>query len=236
MIATARIAKIHQETPTVKSFLLELVDGDVPFKPGQWVDFYIDDLAISSRMIVGGFSVTSSPRHRGAIELAIKRIPLGEASVYLHDVAKVGDLFTVDGGYGECYFEENTAKSVVLVAGGIGITPMMSIVRYIDQAESPVDLTLVYSIKTTSESLFIDELQSISVRNPLINCLFTVTQPDGEEWTGLTGRIDLEMLRDARLKKDADYYICGPRGMPTGISEDLVKIGIDPARIKSEDW
>ena len=78
----AEIIRIHQETPTVKSFRLGIATPTFSFFPGQWVDLYIDDP--DEGEVIGGFSITSSPLHRDYIDLAIKKIPDGRASVYLH--------------------------------------------------------------------------------------------------------------------------------------------------------
>ncbi len=137
-----KITDIRQETPTVKSFRLALPAPTFWFWPGQWVDLYIEEPTEGPNGIIGGFSITSSPLHRDYIELTIKRIPEGRASVYLHDRVGVGDQVIIDGGYGEFYFREGMGNRLVLIAGGIGITPLISIIRFVDESQLGVDLTL----------------------------------------------------------------------------------------------
>ena len=129
MDVDATIIRIQQEAPTVKSFLFDLGGIDLPFLPGQWVDLYVET---GSTTAVGGFSITSSPLQHGAIALAIKKLPQGAAASFLHDRAKVGDSFLIRGGSGGFHYEESWDGPSVLIGGGIGITPLMSILRYLD--------------------------------------------------------------------------------------------------------
>ena len=236
MEPVARIASIRQETPTVKSFLLELSEGEMSFLPGQWLDLYIDDPQWSPEVEVAGLSITSSPSQKGSIELAVKKIPEGRASVYLHERAQVGDELIIDGGYGDFCYQEGMAGSLVLIAGGIGITPLMSMIRFVDQAGLAVDVALFYSSSTPTEMLYIQELKTISSRNDKIACTFTVTRPGGEPWDGPVGRIDRQMLEEKGIDKSALYYVCGPRGFAEDMTAILVQMGVAASRIKQEGW
>lgn len=232
------ITRIRQETPTVKSFRLSLPAPTFSFWPGQWVDLYIP--AEGPDGIVGGFSMTSAPLHRDYIELAIKRIPEGRASVYLHDCARVGDKVIIDGGYGDFYYREDMGRRLVLIAGGIGITPLMSMVRFVDEAQLDVDLTLVYSAKQPSEFVFFEELKAIAARHAHIRCHFTVTAPERAPWSGDIGRIDrgrlASLLSAADATADALYFVCGPRGFAEDMEVILGELGADRSRIRYEVW
>ncbi|MSQ22897.1 MAG: FAD-dependent oxidoreductase [Dehalococcoidia bacterium] len=233
MKVRATITRIVQETPLVKSFLLDLGSADFSFLPGQWVDFYI---ATGGSMQVGGFSITSSPLQRGSIEIAVKKIPSGVPSVYLHERARVGDSFMIEGGSGEFYYQRDMGSSVVLIAGGIGITPLMSILRYIDEAHPDVEATLLYSAKAPSELLFWEALRAMAERNPRVRCALTVTQPGGEPWQGRRGRIDRAMLKELMPGKESLFYVCGPMLMLEDVSEALVGLGVTSPCIRTERW
>ena len=234
------ITHIHQETPTVKSFRLALPAPTFSFWPGQWIDLYIDDPAEQTDGIIGGFSITSSPLHRDYIDLAIKRIPEGRASVYLHDCVGVGDRVIIDGGYGDFYYREGMSKRLVLIAGGIGITPLISMIRFVDEAQLDVDLTLVYSAKRPSELVFFEELQATAARNPHLRCYFTVTAPELEPWESDTGRIDRDRLASlldmGNPTADTLYFVCGPRGFAEDMEMMLGELGIDQSCIRYEGW
>ncbi len=229
----ATIARIVQETPSVKTFLLDLGGADFSFLPGQWIDFYIDT---GGSMQVGGFSITSSPVQRGSIEIAVKKISFGVPSVYLHERAREGDSFVIEGGSGDFYYERDMGSRLVLIAGGIGITPLMSILRYVDEAHPDVEATLLYSSKAPSEMLFFQALREMADRNPRIRCVFTVTQPHSEPWQGRGGRIDRAMLKECMPGEEALFYLCGPNLMLEDISDALAGLGVDPTRIRTEQW
>jgi ferredoxin-NADP reductase len=230
----AEIIRIHQETPTVKSFRLTLPTPTFSFLPGQWVDLYIDDP--DEGELIGGFSITSSPVHRDYIDLAIKKIPDGRASVYLHERVRVGDVVTIDGGYGDFYYRDGMGQALVLIAGGIGITPLMSLVRHIDEAQLSVDMSLFYSAATPLEFVFHEELQEVAARHANIRCHFTVTQPGDTSWDGRVGRIDRQMLGEQAMVPNALYYLCGPRGFAEDMEALLTQLGVGLPQIRREAW
>jgi ferredoxin-NADP reductase len=230
----AEIIRIHQETPTVKSFRLALPTPTFSFLPGQWVDLYIDDP--DEGELIGGFSITSSPVHRDYIDLAIKKIPDGRASVYLHERVRVGDVVTIDGGYGDFYYRDGMGQALVLIAGGIGITPLMSMVRHIDEAQLSVDMSLFYSAATPLEFVFHEELQEVAARHANIRCHFTVTQPGEASWDGRVGRIDRQMLGEQAMVPNALYYLCGPRGFAEDMETLLTQLGVGLPQIRREAW
>ena len=230
----AEIIRIQQETPTVKSFRLALPTPMFSFLPGQWVDLYIHDP--NAGELIGGFSITSSPLHQDYIDLAIKKIPDGQASVYLHERARVGDVVTIDGGYGDFYFREGMSQALALIAGGIGVTPLMSMIRHVHEAQLDVDLTLLYSAATPSEFVFYEELQEIAAHRADIRCQFTVTQPGGDAWEGRVGRIDAAWLQAQAIAPNALYYLCGPRGFAEDMEILLTQLGVGAPQIHREAW
>jgi ferredoxin-NADP reductase len=123
-----------------------------------------------------------------------------------------------------------------LIAGGIGINPLMSMVRHVDQARHPVQTTLIYSAKTSAEFVFRDELDAISSENANITILFTATDPGEEEWSGRVGRIDGSLLEGFVTPGETTYYLCGPPGMPTELARVLVSIGVPTVSLRFEEW
>jgi ferredoxin-NADP reductase len=233
MTVGARIAAIRQETPTIRSFTLELEVAGFSFLPGQWVDFYRE---IGGRAQVAGYSITSVPSDTRTVELAVKRVGHSLVTRYLHETVAVGDQVYIDGGYGDFNYTREMGDSVVLIAGGIGITPFLSIIRHIDQAAPDVRVTLVCSASTPDELLRREELLDIERRNPNVRCVFTVTRTAGTAWSGHTGRIDGGLLRDAEIDHRAVFFICGPLVMTESIVDLLAAEGIDDARVHYEKW
>ena len=130
----ATITSIARQTPTIKSFDLDLGGRELGFKPGQWVDFFV---SLEGAEAVGGYSITSSPSVQHSIGLAIK-LDEGDHPVtnWLHREARVGDTVEISLG-GDFYYTPDMDGPIVLIAGGIGLTPLMSIVRAIDESDHP---------------------------------------------------------------------------------------------------
>jgi ferredoxin-NADP reductase len=227
-----KIIEIHQETPTVKSLRLDLMGQDFSFHPGQWVDCYAE---IGGERLVAGYTLTSSTAVKEAIELAVKE---GDNPVthFIHGEAVVGDTLNVDGGQGDVYYARGMGDSLVLLAGGIGITPLVSIVRTVRDSHPDVEATLVYSAHSPSELVFREALEAMAVEHDNIRCFFTVTGPDAEGWTGRRGRIDRELLLEAGAKKGSLFFLSGPAPMAEVMKEILRGLGVPEESIRYEQW
>ena len=229
----ATITSIRRETPTVKSFALDLGGREIGFRAGQWVDLFV---TIEGAEAVGGYSITSSPADQTSIRLAVKHDGSDHpVTNWLHDDAREGDVVEVSLG-GDFIYTLDEARSIVLVGGGIGMTPLMSIVRTVDEMARLTRLTLVYSASSPDELLFRRELECIAARNPRIRCVFTVTRAVPETWDGRTGRIDSDLLRAEGIDLDALFFICGPPEMIQDVAAILTALGVPGSRVRYEQW
>ena len=229
----ATIVAIRQETPTIKSFALDLGGREIGFMAGQWVDFFV---TLEGAEAVGGYSITSSPAEQTTFSLAVRRDDSDHpVTNWLHEDARVGDEVEVALG-GDFYYEPDEADSVVLIAGGIGLTPLMGIVRSAHELASRTHLTLVYSASTPDELLFRDELESIAAANLRIRPIFTVTQHAPDNWDGHRGRIDAGLLRSESVDLGALFFVCGPPAMIRAMIAMLRSLGVPRPRIRYEQW
>jgi ferredoxin-NADP reductase len=227
-----RIAEIRQETPTVKSLRLDLQGQDFTFHPGQWVDCYAE---IGGERLVAGYTLTSSIAVRGAIELAVKE---GDNPVtqFIHGEAVVGDTLYVDGGQGDVYYTREMGDSLFLIAGGIGITPLVSMVRTVRDSHPDVKATLVYSARSPSELVFREELENITREHDNISCFLTVTGQDTGSWPGHRGRIDQELLMETGAKREDLFFLSGPAPMAEAMKGILRGLGVPEDSIRYEQW
>ena len=232
MRVPAKIVSIKRETPTVKSFEFDLGDNSLGFKPGQWVDFFV---RIDGVETVGGYSITSSPARQDRIGLAIKLGGDNPVPHFLHNRARVGDRVEMQVG-GDFYYTSDMAGSIVLLAGGIGITPLMSMMRYVDEGAPGVDALLVHSAGSPSELLFRDELREMVAGNERLRYAATVAGPTDEPWDGATGRIDREMLERSGVDLRAIFFISGPPSMIPDMRRLLAGMGVPEDRIRYEQW
>ena len=233
MRISVRIAAIRKVSPTVKSFTLALDGQPFTYLPGQWIDCFAD---IDGRTEVAGYSMTSSPTEDGCFSIAVKLVGDNPVTDYLHDCAKVGDTLIVDGGSGDFHYTGGDSHPLALIAGGIGITPIAGIIRYIAKSALQVPTTLVYSASTPSELLFREDFEAMAARNPNFRTHFTVTRPHSEQWNGQTGRITTTTLRDAGIDANHLCYVCGPPEMIQAMLAALKEIGVPEERLQFEQW
>ena len=158
------------ETPNVKTFRLLPASGDrfLPFTfvPGQFLNvaFWIG----GARMI-RSYSISSSPTHREYVELTVRREPRGAVSRHIVDLLRVGDLVEAGGPVGKFTFTGTEADSIVLISGGVGITPMVSITRYLTERSWAGDIFFIYACRTPTDFIFADEIAALERRNPKLH-------------------------------------------------------------------
>lgn len=233
MRIAVRITDIQEISPTVKSFTLALDGKPFTFLPGQWIDCFID---IDGKTEVAGYSMTSSPTEPGWFSIAVKLVGDNPVTDYLHESASIGDTLTVEGGSGDFHYTGDTTHPLALIAGGIGITPIASIIRYIDKTSLQIPTTLIHSANTPSELLFREEFEGIAARNPNFRAHLTVTRSHSEPWNGSTGRITTTTLRTAAITPNHLCYICGPPEMIQAMRIALKETGVLEERLHYEQW
>ncbi len=228
----AQIAAITPATPSIHALRLTVPDARFRFLPGQWVDLgvEIDGVAHTS-----GYSITTSPVHTGEIELAIKSSTRHPLSRWIHERAQVGDHVRISQGQGPFVYLPEMSDNVVLIGGGVGVTPLLSIFRHVRDAGLPTQTHLVYSVSNSREILFRNEIDAAVHAHDNLHISITVTQADAN-WHGLTGRIDPLKLHALDVPDDTLYYLCGPKGMVEDISTLLHDLGVPMSRIIFEKW
>ena len=231
-IFDAQIAAITPATPSIHTLRLVIPDASFRFLPGQWVDLSIE---IDGMTHTSGYSITTSPIHQGEIELAIKASARHPVARWVHEHARVGDRVRVSQGQGPFVYLPEMSDNVVLIGGGVGVTPLLSIFRHVRDARLPTQVHLVYSVSDSHEILFRDELEAAVRAHDNLHVSITVTQPDSH-WHGLTGRIDPVKLHALDVPDDTLYYLCGPKGMVEDMSTLLHDLGVPMNRIIFEKW
>lgn len=217
----ATVASIKPETPTVKTFRLD-VPMWMPHLPGQHYDVRLT--APDGYSAQRSYSIGSSPLDEGEIELTVDRLADGEVSPYLHDVVEEGDQVEVRGPFAS-YFVWRGESPVLLVGGGSGVVPLMAILRHRRRSMPDLPMRLVYSVRTADDVIYADELGDEA------QITFTREPPAG--WTGHTGRIDAALLADAGFASGM-AFVCGSNGFVESASELLLENGFQPERVRTE--
>lgn len=226
------IADIRQESPTVKSFLLDYAQAPFRFLPGQWVDLFVP---MNGGWEVGGYSMTSSPLQRGRFQLAVKRAEQHAVTRYLHENARIGERLRVSNGQGSLSYRRGMADEIVLLGAGIGVTPLLSIFRYIVDAVPDTAATLVHSVSTPDELVFSTELEAAAARRENLHYLPTVTGAAGG-WHGQQGRINAELIRRLDAGSGAHWFYCGAREFNEAMTHLLTGLGVPSRQLHYEKW
>lgn len=230
-----RIAAIRRETTDVMTFRLTTPRGGaLPFQhlPGQYVNVSVD---IDGHLAKRAYTIASSPGHPEYVEITAKREPFGVVSGYLHERARVGDELRVAGPHGYFVFTGTEADSVVLIGGGVGITPLMSIIRHLTDRAWGGDIFLLYSCKSAADVIFRDELASLQQQHPNLHVVTTLTR---EEVPGTrTGRVTSALLSELVPGIAARrIHVCGPRPMIDAVKEMLSQLGVPASQVKTENF
>ena len=207
------------------------------FKPGQSADLTLSnppetDAEGNTRT----FSIASPPcenqlmfatRMRDtAFKRSLRKVPLGTE-------------VKIDLPMGSFTLHKNSSKAAVFLAGGIGITPFLSIVRQADHDRLPQKLHLFYSNQRPEDAAFLDVLQMLEKTNPNFQLVCTMTEmsKSTKEWKGETGQINQEMLsRNLSDLQGPIYYIAGPPAMVADLRKMLVAANVDEDDIRTEDF
>jgi ferredoxin-NADP reductase len=222
-VATVRESRI--ETPLAKTLVLDVPDWPGHL-PGQHVDIRLT--AEDGYQAERSYSIASAPG-TSDLELTIERIDDGEVSPWLTEDAAEGDQFELRGPVGGYFvWDASLQGSVLLVAGGSGLVPLMAILRHHRATASEADMRLLVSARTHEDLLYRQELESFGEAVHL-----TLTR---ERWDGWSRRIDAEMLREVGpgAEEHPHVYVCGPTPFVEEAARLLVELGHLPAAVHTE--
>jgi ferredoxin-NADP reductase/DMSO/TMAO reductase YedYZ heme-binding membrane subunit len=232
-----RVAKIFQETPEVRTFRLVMPSGSkLPFDclPGQYL---ILKTEIDGKKVGRSYTIASSPTQNGYCELTIKREERGLVSRYLHDILREGAVVNIKAPAGRFTFTGAEAERIVMIAGGVGITPLMAKIRYLTDLAWPGTIHLVFSVKTEQDIIFREELENLQKRFANLKVTVTLTRDMSPTWRGERGRITPALL--SRIVADlrgGRVHLCGPTDMTDPVITMLRDLGVPAEQIKVESF
>jgi ferredoxin-NADP reductase len=230
-----RISRIFDEAVNVKTFrLMDPLGGDIPFnfQPGQYLTATV---LPEGKPVKRSYTIASSPSERVYVDLTIKREERGVESRHFHDHVQTGDLLDFSGPFGAFVFTGRECKCLVFIAAGVGITPLMSVTRYLTDGSWPGDIYLIYSCHSPQDLIFKEELDFRSRRHPNLHVVVTVTNAEGTDWKGPTGRITKELISQAVPNiTSRRVHICGPTAMMDATKSFLSELGVPKEQIKTE--
>lgn len=234
------IDEIRDETPEAYSVFFQNPNPEVfTYLPGQYLTLKLD---VNGESLRRAFSLSSSPVSDDRLSVTIKRVENGRASNFIRDEMKAGDIVEVMPPMGRFTVtpDAEAAHHYILIGGGSGITPLMSILKTVLIAEPNSKVSLWICNRNRASIIFREELASLSSHHPhRLHVHHTLTQPD-EDWTGARGRLDVDavyqlvsdLFMTDELKKQ--YYICGPNGLMDAAQKALDKHAVNPSDVHRE--
>lgn len=204
------------------------------YQPGQYIRLILPHEHPDERGISRFFTLSSSPHEENYLTITVKIL----------DSTFKRALFSLESNYPLKVFGpignfilDKSAKDVVLLAGGMGITPFRSIISYSHAIKSKKNISLFASFSNKDEFLFYDELISIAVVNPRIKIIYSISTPSSLSFDIESGRIDGDLLKKyinvTQIKK---YYLTGPSGMVDAMVKMLLNLRIDNSKIITEKF
>ena len=237
-----KVSELIELSPTAKAVRVKLEGKPFSFQPGQFVMMELDMEKTGKFKVRDGknriqkrpFSMSSTPIQQDYLEVTVKTTENAFVSDYLVNHLQQNELIAVTGPFGKFYFDEKNARpNLMLIGAGSGISPLMSILRYVYQKKLPIRTHILYSNKTENEILWKKEIESISNSSSQFSHEFTLTR---ENWKGTTGRVNKEMINKTGLQlQQTDFYLCGPPVFVKTVENILtVELNIPSGNIKKE--
>ena len=229
-----RLASITQQASDAKTLRFIVPDGrKLNARPGQFLTF---SFLFDGKQVVRSYSICSSAARSGYVEITTKRVRQGCVSVFLNDRASLGMTVEAHGPFGHFCFDESQHRNVVLLAAGSGITPMMAMLRYMDDLCLETTATLLYCVRTSSDVIFELELEQLRSRLKNFQYHVLLSQPHAE-WSGPRGHIGREFIEDTvKDISSPDFFLCGPPPFMEASRSILTSLGVKPERIRQESF
>jgi ferredoxin-NADP reductase len=230
----ATVTAIRDETPSVRSFTLA-APGWPGHRAGQHLDLRLT--AEDGYSVERSYSIASEPERAGEVDITVERIEGGEVSPFLHEVVIPGDRLELRGPIGGYFvWEASQAGPVLLVAGGSGVVPLMSMARHRARAGSRAPMRLLFSSRGPDEIIYRAELDGLAAAGDGFEVFHALTRRQPEGWTGYARRIDEAMLAEViePLGPAARTFACGPTALIETVANALVRLGLPPDRIRTE--
>lgn len=228
------VDEIIEETPSTRTLRVRAAEGSLPwFRAGQYVNLLVEvEGVLTSRP----YSI-SSPPGRDYWDLTVRRVEGGFVSPYLLDRVKVGDILESTGPAGSFYPQPVVdGKEVVLLAGGSGITPFMSMLREAAEKGTPFRFQLLYGSRVPEDVIFKDELEELQEKIPGFRFDLVVSEPP-PDYRGRCGLLDRETISElVGDVKGKTFLLCGPPAMYLLCEEALRGLGVPGRRIRREAY
>ena len=234
------VAKKAVECDDVCAFYLKPHDGKpLPgFKPGQYLTFQLD-LPGRDKPLVRCYSISDSPHHSDYYRVTIKKekappdrpeLPPGAASSYFYDTVKEGDILNVKAPAGHFFLDMSKPNPVVLIAGGVGVTPLLAMANAIAASGSKRETWFFFGVRNRREHIHKAELEKLAAENDNIHLHVCYSKTGAQDVNGRDyqheGRVSIELLKELLPSNNFEYFLCGNGAFMKSITDGLEAWGV----------
>lgn len=215
------------------TFWFSSKQGTLPsYLAGQHLPIELD---INGERIQRRYTLSSSPTRPEYLSISVKRVEEGLVSNWLHDHLAVGSVIKAQQPDGQFHLSEDSAKrqSLLLLSGGSGVTPMISMLRALSDRDEVGDVVFLHQCRREEDIPFASELEALAKQHPGLTVLTLLSQPS-DDWTGLSGRLSQEHLALISNLHQREIFVCGPDGFMTSAFNLLTMLGVPESQCYQE--
>lgn len=229
--------KIKKETHDVKTYIFSKPSSetqiDFNYHAGQYVNFTLN---MAGTMQTCCYTLSSSPTNPDHVSITIKRIPQGKVSNYFHDHFKVGQSIDVTGVAGNFCLDGAIPQNILLISAGSGITPMLSMLRFMVETQCKNQVTFIHSAKQEIDLIAQDEVTVLAKQHGNCQIIYTLTQGANSQWHGFEGRLNEHMLDSIKQINHYQSFVCGPKLFRKATRSLLLKLGLELSNYHDESF
>ncbi|KJG38310.1 flavodoxin [Photobacterium angustum] len=208
----------HQENQALPTYL-----------PGQHLPIQLE---VNGEYISRRYTLSSSPSRPGRYAISVKRVNDGRISNWLHEHFQVGDTLVSESPSGDFHLGVHTDK-LLLLSGGSGVTPMMSMLRYLSDHDLVRDVVFYHQCRTEADIPYLEELRAIEEKHPSLDLRIVLTQPK-RDWQGESGRLSIGHLAMMSDLDKRQVFVCGPDAFMSSAKKLLLNMGMAASRYHQE--
>ncbi|MGF1735820.1 MOSC N-terminal beta barrel domain-containing protein [Photobacterium satsumensis] len=199
------------------------------YQPGQHLPVQVE---INGEYVARRYTLSSSPSRPGRYGISVKRVDDGRISNWLHDHFQVGDTLVAQQPDGSFHLGHHTDKLLLLSAGS-GVTPMISMLRYLADHEQVRDIVFYHQCRSQADIPYLQELKSLEKRFPQLKVMIALSRPD-RNWKGLSGRLEVNHLDLIQDLAERQVFVCGPNSFMESAKSLLLESGLDATHYHQE--